>query len=54
MILQMDDIGPLVTEAGKSNHRRLIQEQSLGKLLKGWHFAWVELQETGDAEKYQD
>lgn len=54
MILQMDDIGPLITEAGKSNHRRLIQEQSLGKLLKGWYFAWGELRETGDAEKYQD
>lgn len=51
---QMDNISPIITEDGNLPTSGLPKRPSLMKLFKGWHFAWIELKETGDAEKYLD
>lgn len=47
MAPQMGNIGPIIEE--DRNLIGLPKRPSLKKLLKDWHFAWVEFQETGDA-----
>lgn len=54
MAPQMGNIGPIIVEDRDLITIGLPKRPSLKKLLKDWYFAWIEFQETGDAEKYQN
>ena len=54
MAPQMGNIGPIIAEDRDLITVGLPKRPSLKKLLRDWYFAWVEFQETGDAEKYQN